>query len=72
VIERGSTPVNLASSLTVTAAGDADAIAVRVGETATTYRQLDRMSAQIAGLLREPSSPSFTTECSARAASSSR
>jgi long-chain acyl-CoA synthetase len=53
VIERGSTPVNLASGLTVTAAGDADAIAVRVGETATTYRQLDRVSAQIAGLLRE-------------------
>jgi long-chain acyl-CoA synthetase len=45
--------VNLASSLVDTAAGDADRVAVRVGETATTYGELDRVSSQIAGLLRE-------------------
>ena len=45
--------MNLASSLTGTAASAADSVAVRVGETTTTYRELDQASAQIAGLLRE-------------------
>ena len=45
--------MNLTSSLVHTAASDAFSVAVRVGETATTYRELDRASSGIAGLLRE-------------------
>jgi long-chain acyl-CoA synthetase len=45
--------VNLASSLVRTAACDAYGVAMRVGETATTYRELDRASSRIAGLLRK-------------------
>jgi len=45
--------VNLASNLVATARDHADGAAIRVGETATTYRELDEASARVAGLLRE-------------------
>jgi len=45
--------VNLASNLVDTAGVHADRVAVRVGETVTTYRELDEASARVAGLLRE-------------------
>ena len=45
--------VNLASNLVGTAGVHADRVAVRVGETAMTYRELDLASARVAGLLRE-------------------
>jgi long-chain acyl-CoA synthetase len=45
--------VNLASNLADTAGAHADRVAVRVGETVTTYRELDLASAQVAALLRE-------------------
>ena len=44
--------MNLASNLVGTAAAQADRIAVRVGETATTYQELDQAAARVAGLLR--------------------
>lgn len=45
--------VNLASNLVDTAGAHADHVAVRVGETGITYRELDEASARVAGLLRE-------------------
>src|SRR6266540_253344 len=45
--------VNLASNLAATAGAHADRVAVRVGETAMSYRELDLASAQVAALLRE-------------------
>jgi long-chain acyl-CoA synthetase len=45
--------VNLASNLVATASDHADGVAVRVGETSATYRELDEASARVAGLLRE-------------------
>jgi acyl-CoA synthetase (AMP-forming)/AMP-acid ligase II len=47
------TVVNLASNLADTAGAHADRVAVRVGETAMSYRELDLTSAQVATLLRE-------------------
>ena len=44
--------VNLASNLVDTAGVHADRVAVRVGETAMTYRELDLATARVAGLLR--------------------
>jgi long-chain acyl-CoA synthetase len=46
------TAVNLASNLTRTAGRHADRTAVRLGEAAMTFRDLDEASARIAGLLR--------------------
>ena len=45
--------VNLASNLVDTAGAQAGRVAVRMGETVTTYRELDQASARVAGLLRE-------------------
>src|SRR6266567_238437 len=45
--------MNLASNLVGTAAAHADRIAVRVGETATTYQELDQAAARVAGLLHD-------------------
>jgi long-chain acyl-CoA synthetase len=45
--------MNLASNLAATAAKHADGCAVRVGETAMTYSELNRASARVAGLLGE-------------------
>ena len=45
--------VNLASNLVDTADVHAGRVAVRMGETGTTYRELDQASARVAGLLRE-------------------
>jgi long-chain acyl-CoA synthetase len=45
--------VNLASNLVDTASAHDDRVAVRVGDIATTYRELDEASARIAGLLSE-------------------
>jgi long-chain acyl-CoA synthetase len=45
--------VNLASNLVDTAGAHAGRVAVRVGETGITYRELDEASARVAGLLRE-------------------
>jgi long-chain acyl-CoA synthetase len=45
--------VNLASNLVDTTGVHADRVAVRVGGTAMTYRELDLASARVAGLLRE-------------------
>src|SRR5260370_38978245 len=45
--------MNLAANLPAAAAAHADRVAVRVGATAMTYRQLDRAAAQVAGLLRD-------------------
>jgi len=47
--------MNLASNLVDTAAAHASRIVVRVGETATTYQELDQAAARVAGLLRERS-----------------
>src|SRR6266542_2158640 len=44
--------MNLASNLVATASGRADSVAIRVGETATTYAGLDEASARVAALLR--------------------
>ena len=44
---------NLASNLVNTARAHADRVAVRVGDAAMTYRELDKASARVAGLLRE-------------------
>src|SRR6266536_2300260 len=44
--------MNLASNLVDTAAAHASRIVVRVGETATTYQELDQAAARVAGLLR--------------------
>src|SRR5215831_4449933 len=44
---------NLASGLADTASTHAGSVAVRVGPTATTYQELDRASARLAGMLRE-------------------
>jgi non-ribosomal peptide synthetase component E (peptide arylation enzyme) len=58
--------VNLASNLVDTTSAHAERVAVRVGETATTYTQLDQASAQVAGLLREhgtSASASATSAC---------
>jgi long-chain acyl-CoA synthetase len=46
------TAVNLASNLTQTANRHADRTAVRLGEAAMTFRDLDEASARLAGLLR--------------------
>ena len=45
--------MNLASNLVKTASGHPGRVAVRVGETATTYAELDGLSARVAGLLRD-------------------
>ncbi len=45
--------MSLASNLLHTAAAHADRVALRLGEAATTYRQLDHDSARVAGLLRD-------------------
>jgi long-chain acyl-CoA synthetase len=45
--------VNLASNLVTTAGGHANRVALRIGESATTYAELDRASSQVAGMLRE-------------------
>src|SRR6266568_4699370 len=45
--------MTLASNLVGTAAAHADRIAVRVGETATTYQELDQAAARVAGLLHD-------------------
>jgi long-chain acyl-CoA synthetase len=45
--------LNLASNLADTAQGHADRAAVRVGETTMTYRELDRASSRVAGMLRQ-------------------
>jgi long-chain acyl-CoA synthetase len=45
--------VNLASNLADTASAHAGRVAVRVGDTATTYAELDRASSQVAGMLHE-------------------
>jgi long-chain acyl-CoA synthetase len=45
--------VNLASNLVETAKAHPDRVVLRVGDTATTYQELDRASARVAGLLRE-------------------
>jgi long-chain acyl-CoA synthetase len=45
--------VNLASNLVNTASAHAGRVAVRVGDTATTYEELDEASTRIAGMLRE-------------------
>ncbi len=45
--------VNLASNLVDTAGVHADRVAVRMGENAQTYLELDQASARVAGLLRE-------------------
>jgi len=50
--EGGST-MNLASNLVETANAHPGRVAVRVGETATTYQELDQATARVAGLLRE-------------------
>jgi len=47
------TVMNLASILTRTAGQDGDRPAVRLGEAAMPYRELDEASARVAGLLRE-------------------
>ena len=44
---------NLASNLANTTRAHADRVAVRVGDAAMTYRELDEASAKVAGLLRE-------------------
>jgi long-chain acyl-CoA synthetase len=44
---------NLASNLADTTRAYADRVAVRVGDAAMTYRELDEASARVAGLLRE-------------------
>src|SRR6266536_3455407 len=45
--------VNLASNLADMASGRADGVGLRVGETETTYKELDQASARVAGLLGE-------------------
>jgi long-chain acyl-CoA synthetase len=45
--------LNLASNLADTAQGHPDRVAVRVGETTTTYSELDQASSRVAGMLRE-------------------
>lgn len=44
--------VNLASLLTGSAAAHGDAVAIRLGDAQISYRTLDRVSAEVAGLLR--------------------
>jgi len=44
---------NLASNLAATTRAHAGRVAVRVGDAAMTYRELDEASARVAGLLRE-------------------
>ena len=48
-----ATIVNLASNLADAAREHAGSVAVRVGETATTYAELDRASSRVAGMLYE-------------------
>jgi non-ribosomal peptide synthetase component E (peptide arylation enzyme) len=55
--------VNLASNLVDTTSAHAERVAVRVGETATTYTQLDQASAQVAGLLREHGTSASASAC---------
>ena len=50
---RGITEVNLVSNLVDTASGHPGKVAVRAGGTATTYAELDELSARVAGLLRD-------------------
>jgi long-chain acyl-CoA synthetase len=80
--------MNLASSLVDTAGAHGDHVALRLGEATTTYRELDRDTARVAGLLCDrgtqpgdrvgimlPNTPEFavlTTACCAPAGSSSR
>ena len=45
--------VNLASNLVQTARARADSVAIRVGSADTTYGELDRQSARVAGMLAE-------------------
>jgi long-chain acyl-CoA synthetase len=45
--------MNLASNLVHSAGAQADRVALRLGEAATTYREFDRDSAHVAGLLRD-------------------
>src|SRR5260370_15509111 len=47
------TVVNLASNLVQTARARADGVAIRVGSADTTYGELDRQSARVAGMLAE-------------------
>jgi acyl-CoA synthetase (AMP-forming)/AMP-acid ligase II len=45
--------VNLASNLVHSGSTHADRVALRLGDAATTYQELDRDSARVAGLLRD-------------------
>jgi acyl-CoA synthetase (AMP-forming)/AMP-acid ligase II len=52
-VPEGSPAMNLASNLVHSAGAHADRVALRLGEAATTYREFDRDSARVAGLLRD-------------------